>query len=54
MEHPAVEGIVNTLRDRIAELDKAVTAKDAARGEELCTEIERLVKKRADALLMLK
>ena len=54
MEHPAVEGIVNTLRDRIAELDKAVTANDAARGEELCTEIERLVKKRADALLMLK
>lgn len=54
MEHPAVESIVETLRDRIADLDKAVTAGDAVRVEELCTTIERLVKKRADALLMLK
>ena len=54
MEHPAVESIVNALRDRVAELDQAVTANDAARRTELCTEIERLVKKRADALMMLK
>lgn len=54
MEHPAVEDIVNALRDRIAALDAAVTANDAARRTELCTEIERLVKKRADALMMLK
>ena len=54
MEHEAVAQLAAKIGDRISSLGSAVDAGESEKIDELCTEIERLVKERAGKLLLLK
>lgn len=53
-EHPAVAGIVNEIGGKIEELGRAVDSGDSEKIAELCAAIDRLVKARADKLMIVK
>jgi len=54
VEHAAVADIVAMIRMKIVELKTAITNNNTAMVVQICTEIELLVKDRADKLLILK
>ena len=54
MEHEAVSNIVERISSQIYELDHAVVEKDLDKIGELCKSLDRLVKERANKLLILK
>lgn len=54
VEHPAVAGIADRISGKVGELGAAVDAGESEKIAELCTAIERLVKERANKLMIVK
>jgi len=54
VEHPAAVGIAEQINGKVGELGAAVDAGESEKIAELCTAIERLVKERANKLMIVK